>query len=68
MSEGSCTYIILGKHVRRVFEDLRKMKAPNSSPPLAFLVSQPRASHTTLVVALFSRVVLHVLINIMFLS
>jgi hypothetical protein len=29
-------------------------------PPLAFLISQPRASHTTLVVALFSRVVLHV--------
>jgi hypothetical protein len=34
---------------------------------LAFLVSQPRASHTTLVVALFSRVVLHVPINIMIL-
>jgi hypothetical protein len=29
MSEGSCTYIILGKHVSRVFEDLRKTKAPN---------------------------------------
>jgi hypothetical protein len=27
------------------------------SYPLAFLVNQPRASHTTLVVALFSRVV-----------
>jgi hypothetical protein len=27
------------------------------SPPLAFLISQSRASHTTLVVALFSRVV-----------
>jgi hypothetical protein len=26
-------------------------------PPLAFLISQPRASHTTIVVALFSRVV-----------
>jgi hypothetical protein len=38
------------------------------SPPLAFLISQPRASHTTLVVALFSRVVLHVPINIMILS
>jgi hypothetical protein len=33
-----------------------------------FLVSQPRASHSTLVVALFSRVVLHVPINIMILS
>jgi hypothetical protein len=30
MSEGSCTNIILGKHVSRVFEDLRKTKAPNS--------------------------------------
>jgi hypothetical protein len=30
MPEGSCTYIILGKHVSRVFEDLRKTKAPNS--------------------------------------
>jgi hypothetical protein len=29
MFEGSCTYIILGKHVSRVFEDLRKTKAPN---------------------------------------
>jgi hypothetical protein len=29
MSEGSCTYIILGKHVSRVFEDLRKTKPPN---------------------------------------
>jgi hypothetical protein len=29
----------------------------SGSPPLAFLISQPRASHTTLVVALFSRVV-----------
>jgi hypothetical protein len=38
------------------------------SPPLAFLISQPRASHTTLVVALFSQVVLHVPINIMMLS
>jgi hypothetical protein len=38
------------------------------SHPLAFLISQPRASHTTLVVALFSRVVLHVPINIMILS
>jgi hypothetical protein len=38
------------------------------SHPLAFLVSQPRASHTTLVVALFSRVALHVSINIMILS
>jgi hypothetical protein len=28
MSEGSCIYIILGKHVSRVFEDLRKTKAP----------------------------------------
>jgi hypothetical protein len=32
MSEGSCTYSILGKHVSRVFEDLLKTKAPNSSP------------------------------------
>jgi hypothetical protein len=38
------------------------------SPLLAFLISQPRASHTTLVVALFSRVVLHVSIIIMILS
>jgi hypothetical protein len=38
------------------------------SPPLFFLISQPRASHTTLVVAIFSRVVLHVPINIMILS
>jgi hypothetical protein len=38
------------------------------SHPLAFLISQPRASHTTLVVALFSRVVLLVPINIMILS
>jgi hypothetical protein len=38
------------------------------SHPLAFLVNQPRVSHTTLVVALFSRVVLHVPINIMILS
>jgi hypothetical protein len=38
------------------------------SPLLAFLISQPRVSHTTLVVALFSRVVLHVTINIMILS
>jgi hypothetical protein len=30
MSEGSCTYIILGKHVSRVFEDLQKTKAPNN--------------------------------------
>jgi hypothetical protein len=29
MSEGSCTYIILGKHVSRVFEDLQKTKAAN---------------------------------------
>jgi hypothetical protein len=27
--EGSCVYIILGKHVSHVFEDLRKTKAPN---------------------------------------
>jgi hypothetical protein len=33
-----------------------KKKALNSSHPLAFLINQPRASHTTLVVALFSRV------------
>jgi hypothetical protein len=38
------------------------------SPPLAFLISHSRASHTTLVVALFSRVVLHVPINIMILT
>jgi hypothetical protein len=38
------------------------------SPPLAFLISQPRASHTTLVVAQYSRVVLHVPINNMILS
>jgi hypothetical protein len=38
------------------------------SPPLAFLISQRRASHTTLVVALFSRLVLHVPTNIMILS
>ena len=38
------------------------------STPLAFLISQPRASHTTLVVALFSRVVLHVPINITILT
>jgi hypothetical protein len=31
-AEGPCEYIILGKHVSRVFEDLRKMKALNSSP------------------------------------
>jgi hypothetical protein len=37
-------------------------------PPLAFLISHPRAFHTTLIVALFSRVVLHVPINIMILS
>jgi hypothetical protein len=30
MSEGCCTYIILGIHVSHVFEDLRKMKAPNN--------------------------------------
>jgi hypothetical protein len=30
MYEGSCTYIILGKYVSRVFEDLQKTKAPNS--------------------------------------
>jgi hypothetical protein len=38
------------------------------SPPLAFLVSQPRASHATLVVARFSLVVLHIPITIMILS
>jgi hypothetical protein len=38
------------------------------SHSLAFLIRQPRASHTTLVVALFSRVVLHVPINIMIIS
>jgi hypothetical protein len=38
------------------------------SHQLAFLVNQPRASHTTLAVALFSRVVLYVPINIMILS
>jgi hypothetical protein len=31
MPKGSCTYIILGKHVSRVFEDLWKTKAPNSA-------------------------------------
>jgi hypothetical protein len=31
----------------------------SDSPPLAFLISQPRASHTTLVAAMFSRVVAH---------
>jgi hypothetical protein len=35
---------------------------------LAFLISQQNASHTTLVVALFSWVVLHVPITIMILS
>jgi hypothetical protein len=35
---------------------------------LAFLITWPRASHSTLVVALFSRVVLHVPINNMILS
>jgi hypothetical protein len=30
MSEGSYTYIIFGKHVSRVFEDLQKTKAPNT--------------------------------------
>jgi hypothetical protein len=29
MSEGSCTYIILGKYVSRIFEDIQKTKAPN---------------------------------------
>jgi hypothetical protein len=28
MFEGSCTYIILGKYVSRVFEDLQKTNAP----------------------------------------
>jgi hypothetical protein len=31
MFEDSCTYIILEKYVSRVFEDLRKMKAPNNN-------------------------------------
>jgi hypothetical protein len=30
--EGPCERIILGKHISCVFEDLRKTKAPNSSP------------------------------------
>jgi hypothetical protein len=41
---------------------------PDSSHPIAFLISQPRVSHTTLVAALFFRVVLHFPINIMILS
>jgi hypothetical protein len=32
ISEGSCTYIILEKHVSRVFEDLQKTKAPTVTP------------------------------------
>jgi hypothetical protein len=31
MSEGSCIYIILGKHVGQVFEDLPKTKAPTAA-------------------------------------
>jgi hypothetical protein len=38
------------------------------SPPLPFLISQPRASHSTLVVARLSQVKLHVPINTMILS
>jgi hypothetical protein len=38
------------------------------SHPLAFLISQPRMSHTTLAVALFPKWSLHVPINIMILS
>jgi hypothetical protein len=38
------------------------------SPPLAFLISQPRASHSTLVVAHVSQVKLHVPFNIIVLS
>jgi hypothetical protein len=38
------------------------------SPPLAFLVSQPRASHSTLVVARVSQVKLDVPIDIIVLS
>jgi hypothetical protein len=37
-------------------------------PPLAFLISQQRASHSTLVVARVSQVKLHVPINIIVLS
>jgi hypothetical protein len=33
-AEGPFEYIILGKHVSRVFEDLQKTKAPTSSSPL----------------------------------
>jgi hypothetical protein len=32
-AEGPCEYIIHGKYVSRVFEDLRKMKASNSFHP-----------------------------------
>jgi hypothetical protein len=38
------------------------------SHTLAFLINYPRSSHSTLVVALFSQVVLHVPINKMILS
>jgi hypothetical protein len=38
------------------------------SPPLVFLISQPWASHTILVVTLFSRVILHVPMNTIILS
>jgi hypothetical protein len=39
MSEGSCTYIILGIHVSRVFEDLRKTKAPKNNPASNIAIS-----------------------------
>jgi hypothetical protein len=43
-------------------------KVPNSSPPLAFLVSQPRTSHSTPMVARVSQVKFDVPINIVVLS
>jgi hypothetical protein len=59
MSEGSCTYIILGKHVSHVFEDLRKMKAPNSWPLYSKVGSDRPLDHIPNVTSLV-QVIIHV--------
>jgi hypothetical protein len=43
-AEDPCECIILGNHVSRVFEDLRKMKAPNRTSPYREALENPLES------------------------
>jgi hypothetical protein len=66
---GVCNPITLITAITILYNDASSL-APfgKDNPSLVLLINWPRASHTTLVVALFSQVKIHVTVNKMILS